>query len=139
MSMKPDITTPKCPFCAEAPSLQPRTARYRRGDRTLAMDSWIWQCESGCVDPDSGAAPFQFTSPPLMKWTDARARTQWEERFGEPMPPSRRGRRKGPSRSVRVPVMFTPDEIEKLDRIRGERSRSEFLRSVLDGDERKTG
>jgi hypothetical protein len=137
--MKPELPVPKCPSCTEPPALVPRTSRYRRGDQILSIDGWIWQCTAQCLDPHSGATSFLFTSPPLMKWSDAQARAAWQERFHEPMPPSRRGRRKGPSRSVRVPVMFTPDEIEELDRIRGERSRSEFLRSVLEQRERKTG
>jgi hypothetical protein len=66
-----------------------------------------------------------------MEWEEAQARVLWEQHFGEPMPPSERGKHPGPHRTVRIPVMLTPEEAERLDRIRGEKTRSEFLRQVI--------
>jgi hypothetical protein len=139
MTMKPKLKPANCPFCNAAAQLVEHVTRYRRGDRVLAVDTWTWECVSGCAGPDGGEAPFRFSEPRLMKLTDERAAAAWLERFGEPMPPSRRGQRRGQRRTVRVPVMLTPAEAERLDRIRGDASRSEFLRGALSGGDRKVG
>ena len=55
----------------------------------------------------------------------------WEARFGEPMPPSARRRRREPPRTERVPVMLTRAELERLDARRGGLTRSEYLRRGL--------
>ena len=66
-----------------------------------------------------------------MEWEEAQAREAWSIRFGEPMPPSERGKHPGPHRTVRVPVMLTPKEAAQLDEVRGTWSRSEFLRQAI--------
>ena len=66
-----------------------------------------------------------------MAWTETQARLAWQERFGEPLPPSRRGRRTDDPRVVRVPVLLTEQEAELLDEQRGELSRGEFLRQAI--------
>lgn len=128
-----------CSACGNPATLVPRAARFRRGDRVLAMEGWIWECTSGCADPMDGSLPYQFTTFELMSWEDARAREEWKTRFGEPMPPSRRARLPDDQRSLRVSLLLTPDEAERLDRLRGEMSRSEFLRKAIDISDRKTG
>ena len=108
----------------------PYIRHYRRGDRVLMVDTGMWEC-SDCHDPFTGERPFQFADTPLMRWTDSRADELWRERFGEPLPPSERGKRKGPHRTLRIPVMLTPDELARLDEVRGNLTRSEFLRRTL--------
>jgi hypothetical protein len=63
----------------------------------------------------------------------------WLERYGAPMPPSRRARRPSERRTVRVPVLLTPTEARRLDQARGERSRGAFLRQLLQDPQRRTG
>lgn len=137
--MKPELPSTACPLCNGSATLEQRTTRYRRGDRVLAVDTWTWQCSSGCADPTNGEVPYRFMDPLLLRWNDDRAKESWLEQFGDPMPESRRGRRRGERRTVRVPVMLTPSEARRLDRLRGDASRSEFLRQQLSGKERKTG
>ena len=137
--MKPDLNPATCPSCGTTAVLVAHTTRFRRGGQTLVVDTWTWACQSGCSDPTTGEAPYHFTVPALMKWTDKRAQQLWQDRFGMPMPASRRGRRPGQNRSVRVPVMLTPKEADQLDELRGGRSRSEFLRDAIHQPSRKTG
>lgn len=137
--MKPDVPMTTCPLCKAPATLEQRATRYRRGDRVLAVDTWAWQCSSECADPATGESPYRFLDPPLLRWNDDFAKEAWLEQFGDPMPESRRGRRRGEKRTVRVPVMLTPSEAKRLDRLRGAATRSEFLRKQLSGKERKTG
>lgn len=139
MTMKPQLQPPTCPFCKAPATLHERETRYRRDDQVLAVQTWTWACSTGCADPDTGDQPFRFVDPHLMRWNDQQAKEAWLARFGAPMPPSRRGQRRGEKRTVRVPVMLTPSEAEQLDRIRGDTSRSEFLREALQPKKRKTG
>lgn len=90
----------------------------------------MWEC-ADCADPFTGQQPFRFADVALMKWTDARAAELWQERFGEPLPPSERGRHPGPHRTMRIPVLLTPDEVARLDEVRGDLTRSEFFRRTL--------
>ncbi|NOY25349.1 MAG: hypothetical protein GXP62_05700 [Oligoflexia bacterium] len=137
--MKPQVPPPLCPFCNNPATLQQRLTRYRRGDMELAVHTWTWLCAEGCADPDTGQPPYIFLDPPLMRWNDQLAHRAWLHHYGEPMPPSRRGQRRGEKRTVRIPVLLTPTEAERLDKLRGDVSRSEFLRLALDPDHRKTG
>lgn len=137
--MKPDLTPPDCPYCRKPASLEPTSTRYRRGNRTVTVPGWTWQCSDGCEHPDAPGAAFRFSDSALMRWTDGEAARLWQLEFGEAMPPSRRGKRRAPKRSVRVPVMLTEAEAKRLDRLRGDRTRSEFLRDALQPSGRKTG
>jgi hypothetical protein len=94
------------------------------------VDTGLWECPGEHGDPFTGERPFRFADPPLLRWTDDQARELWLDRFGEEMPPSERGRRAGPRRTVRVPVMLTPQEAAQLDELRGRLTRSEYLRRV---------
>jgi hypothetical protein len=106
--MKPDLSAPPCSGCEQPAFLVPKLTRFRRGDRVLPVEGWIWQCPSGCTDPDDGTTPYQFSTFELMEWEEGQARQLWQERFGESMPPSQRGRRPEVQRTVRVPVLLTP-------------------------------
>lgn len=126
-----DLTPPECAGCGGAARLVPRLTRVRRRERVVAFESWTWECPGDCPDPFTGERPFRFADPPLLRWEDERAGEAWQERYGEPIPPSERGKHPGPHRTVRVPVMLTPAEAARLDAIRGDLSRSEFLRQNL--------
>lgn len=137
--MKPNLSAPPCSGCEQPAVLVPKLTRFRRGDRVLPVDGWIWQCPSGCADPDDGTTAYQFSTFELMEWEEGQARQVWQERFGEPMPPSQRGRSPEVQRTVRVPVLLTPAEAERLDRLRGDRPRGEFLRQLLQDPHRRAG
>ena len=122
-----DLPVPVCSECGRPTRLVPYTRSYRRGSRVLAVESGSWEC-ANCADPFTGDRPFRFTDAALMHWTDDQAAELWRERFGEPMPPSERGKRVLPPRTERVPVLLTQAELERLDAKRGTLSRSEYLR-----------
>lgn len=121
-------TTAACPFCNQPARLVMRPARVRRGDRVLPVELETWECSAGCTGPE-GESPFRFVDRPLGRRNDEAAREAWESTFGEPMPEARRPGRKPPEkRDVPVHVMLTHTEVEELDRLRGEVSRSQFIR-----------
>lgn len=123
-----DFEAPACPYCQEPAILSSRVTRYRRGQRELPVKTGYWECPSGCEGPD-GSMPFCFEDPQLLRANDEKTRAAWLDRFGEPMPPSRRpGRKPAERRSTRVQVRLTPSERLQLDRDRGDASRSAFLR-----------
>jgi hypothetical protein len=125
-----DLTPPECTECGQLARLVPYVRSYRRGGRVLAVESGTWEC-AGCPDPLTGARPFRFADAPLLRWTDARAAELWSERFGEPLPPSERGKRSKPPRTERVPVMLTLAELARLDAKRGDLTRSDYLRKAI--------
>ncbi len=137
--MKPNLSAPNCSGCNMPAELVPKVTRFRRGGRVLPVDGYVWQCPSVCVDPEDGSSPYQFSSFELMEWEEARAGEVWRERFGEPMPASRRGRGPDEQRTVRVPVLLTPGEAQRLDSLRGDRPRGEFLRRLLAEPGRRAG
>lgn len=129
--MKPDLTPPPCPGCQAAAELVPKRSRFRRRDKLLAIDSWTWQCPGDCPDPFTGERPLRFADPPLLRWEEDQAKEAWRTRYDEPMPVSERGQHPGPHRTVRIPVLLTPAEAARLDQVRGDLSRSDFLRRAL--------
>jgi hypothetical protein len=137
--MKPKIKPPLCSECSKAARLVPKVTRFRRGDRVLPFDGFVWQCTGDCADPLDGATPYRFSTLELMEWEEAHAAEAWLQRFGEPMPPSQRGRHPEEQRTVRVPVLLTPTEADRLDALRGGRPRGEFLRQLLQDPVRRTG
>ena len=135
--MKPELPPPSCSGCGRPAHLVARATRFRRGERVLLFDGWIWECPSGCPDPGSGDVPYQFSTFTLMEWEEEQARLLWRERYGEPMPPSQRAHSPQRQRRVRVPVLLTSAEAERLDRARGNRTRSEYLRLALEEVQKK--
>lgn len=137
--MKPTFPPPQCSGCGEAARLVPKITRFRRGDRVLPFDGYVWSCPAACVDPHDGSTPYLFSNFELMEWEEVQARQLWLEHFGEAMPPSQRGRRPEEQRTVRVPLLLTPAEAERLDALRGNRPRAEFLRQLLQEPVRRAG
>lgn len=127
--MKPSrpVTCEQHPCAA---TLQTRTARVRRGDRSTTTPSLYWSCAS-CVDPVEGG-PLEFVDAELMARNDEAAVRAWEESFGEPLPPARRpGRKPVEPHTERVVLLLTETELTRLDKARGELSRSEYIRALL--------
>lgn len=121
--------TPKCPYCKTTARLVLRPVRVKRGDRVLSVDLETWECVTGCAAPD-GPPPFRFVEQVVAHRNTERVRERWLAEFGEPLPEARRPGRKPPERrSVPVHVLLTPSEARELDRLRGEESRSEYIRS----------
>ncbi len=137
--MKPNFPAPRCAVCDSPAVLVPKLTRFRRGERVLPYEGFIWECATACPDPVDGLAPYQFSTMELMEWEEARAAEAWLERFGEPMPEPQRARKAEDRRTVRVPVLLTPAEAERLDELRGERARGEFLRQLLTQPKRRAG
>lgn len=125
--MKPCI----CPMC-QKPALEVRTIlRYRRGDRVLPVETRQWQCPSGCAGP-GGEVPYVFADLATMKNNEARAKEQWKARFGEDMPlPRRAGRPTADPHTERLQVRLSKAELDGLDAVRGELSRSDFVRLAV--------
>ena len=68
-----------------------------------------------------------------MKANEAALAAAWQAKYGEDLPPSGRpGRKTDNPRTERVAVLLTPEELERVDARRGARSRSQFLREVID-------
>ena len=128
---KPDLKPPRCESTGRPADLVPFPFRVRRGERTLSVTGWIWNCPD-CRDPMDGSSPWEFTDPAVGQVNQLIAEQSWQETFGEPLPPSARGRKNRPLRLVRVPVLMTEDEARRLDDIRGDLTRSEFLRRSVD-------
>ena len=125
------ITPVLCPACNEPADLVSRPASYRRGSDVLNVDVLRWQCTSGCAVPGSGE-PYRFADPQLMRLNDSNARKRWRQQFGEEMPPAGRpGRKPSEPRDRRVPILLTRSELELLDSVRGDLSRSAVLRQAL--------
>jgi len=130
--MTPDLQPPLCSGCRQAATLVPKITRFRRGDRVMPFEGFLWQCPISCRDPADGTAPYRFSTFELMRWEEERAAHEWTERFGEPMPPSQRARLPRDQRTVRLPILLTRAEAERLDRLRGDRSRADFIRGLIE-------
>jgi hypothetical protein len=90
-----------------------------------------WRCPNKCADPD-GKGVFTFADAALLASNDHKAEEAWRKTFGEPMPPSgRRGRPSDDPRTERVQIRLSESDVELLDEVRGEESRSEFLRKAI--------
>lgn len=127
-----DLTTPACnhPDCAV--TLVPRTCMGRRGDRTVTYEGRGWRC-SRCADPDTGQPPLEFVDAQLVKANEAALAHAWRDKYDEELPPSGRpGRKTDNPRTERVAVLLTPEELDRVDARRGSRSRSDFLREVIE-------
>ncbi len=128
--MLSDLIPPTCTECETPVRLVPYLRHYRRAGQMLAVETGMWEC-ARCADPLTGDRPFRFADANLLQWTDARAGALWRERFGEGMPPSERGKHPGPHRTERIPVMLTPEEVSRLDAVRGDLTRSEYFRRAI--------
>ncbi len=117
-----------CPYCGTAATLVDREFRVRRGDRVAPALLPTWECRTGCTN-EAGVAPFRFATPSLASLERARMEVAWLETYGEALPAvTPPGRKPAEKRSVPVHVLLTPTELRLLDRLRGPRSRSEFIR-----------
>lgn len=125
------MKSPICPVC-QRPAVEARTTiRFRRGSRVLPVETRQWRCPGDCVGP-RGERPFVFADLATMKANEAKARAEWEARYGEPMPPARRGGRPSEEpHDERLQVRLTSAELEALDAARGEVSRSDFVRMFV--------
>lgn len=119
---------PVCPVCQKPAVETTATIRFRRGSRVLPVETRQWRCPAECVGP-KGEVPFVFADLATMKENEARAKAEWQARFGEAMPRAGRGGRPTEDpHDERLQVRLTAAEIEALDVARGEVSRSEFVR-----------
>ena len=127
-----ELTPVLCPACGQQAEVVSRQTSYRRGTNVITLEVLRWQCSSGCTVPGTGE-PYRFADPQLMRQNDLKARELWREQFDEAMPPPGRPGRKTPeARDHRVPVLLTRSELQLLDQVRGDLSRSAVLRRALD-------
>lgn len=125
------MTPPPCAHGACAATLQTRTAMARRGDRVVSYEAQLWRCDR-CGDPVTGASPLEFVDAPLMRANDTALAAAWQAKYAEPLPATGRpGRRTDAPHTERVAVLFTPDELARIDEARGQTTRSEFVRELV--------
>ena len=111
-------------------TLYERMMQIRRGTRVLEVPRAFWRC-SVCRDPITGS-PLEVVDAVLAARNEEVARLEWRNRFGEELPaPLPPGRRLGKAREQRVTILLTDDEVADLDRLRGQRTRSEFIRETM--------
>lgn len=113
-------------------TLHERTMQIRRGTRVLEVPRAYWRCAE-CRDPLTGG-PLEVVDGSLAARNEEVVRRGWRHRFGEELPaPLSPGRRPGKTREQRVTILLTDDEVADLDRLRGQRTRSEFIRETMLG------
>jgi len=85
------------------------------------------------IDPETGEKGFEFTTLEQARAADARIAERWQAKYGGPLPPKRGPgpRPSGDSRKRTVTVRLSEEEIEALDRARGDLGRSEFIRGLV--------
>lgn len=112
------------------PTLQPRPAQVRRGARVAEFERVYWRC-SRCRDPLTGE-PLEVADAAVSARNEHAAGEAWRAKFGEELPRAiPPGRKPGNPREQRVTVLLTEDELAVLDRQRGKRSRSDFIREAV--------
>ncbi len=127
-----DLSVPTCNHPECVPALVTRACTGRRGTRTVAYEGHGWRC-SRCADPDTGEAPLEFVDAQLMHRNEEALRAAWRQKFGEELPPSGRpGRKTDQPRTERVAVLLTTEDLDQIDAWRGGRSRSEFVRDIIE-------
>lgn len=125
------MTNTPCPLCDAPARLVANSMRFRRGDRVLAVEVQQWECTGTCRDPE-GSEPYRFADLALVRANEARARAAWMAHFGEEMPaPKRAGRPTDSPQTERLQVRVTQDDLSLIDKLRGELSRSEFVRRAF--------
>ena len=88
----------------------------------------FWVCDR-CADPETGQPPLVFADAEVSEQQAVLIQAAWQEKYGEPLPPRQPpGRKPEELKEERVQVLFTASELARLDRVRGEKSRSEFIR-----------
>ncbi len=104
-----------------------RAVQVRRGNRVVETRRSYRRCER-CRDPDTGDA-YEFVDAELMARNDEAASEAWRVKFGEALPSAGpRGRPTRQPRVERVTVLLTSSELAEIDRDRGPRTRSDFIR-----------
>lgn len=78
---------PRCLSCGKETPLKAETSVYRRGWRTVEVETHFWECPTGCSDP-MGEAPFRFRNATLLRANDQAAREAWWAKYKEEMPDS---------------------------------------------------
>jgi hypothetical protein len=73
-----------CTYCQKPAVRKPHTWKFKRGDKSVEVQSDYWECTSNCMGPD-GVMPFSWLGPLLMKECDDKIAIAW----GEPLPPRR--------------------------------------------------
>lgn len=121
--------THPCPSCGKPCSLRAYPHTVRRGTRTVSLDWHEYACGHGCLAEDG--EPLSFVTEAVGEADRAAADAAWREKYAEALPPPGRAgrpRRAGMPSTERVPVKFTREELEEIDRRRGDLSRSAFVR-----------
>jgi len=122
--------THRCPSCGKPCTRSTYRHTVRRGDRSLALDWHQFVCGHGCLSETDDDA-LTFVTAAVAEADRVATEAAWKGKYLEPIPPP--GRAGRPRRSVgptdeRVPVKFTREELQEIDRRRGDLSRSAFVR-----------
>lgn len=128
-----------CPSCGAPAPLVPYTHLVKRGDRSVTVTWYQHVCQGECRSERDGG-PFEFVTADVHDANVKAAQDAWATKYGEPLPPPGKPGRptRGAAKSTeRVHVLFTPDELEEIDRRRGDLSRSEYVRTATLGGRRR--
>ena len=124
-----------CPSCGTPCLLKPYPHTIRREKKSVSLNWHHHVCTSGCRSERDGQ-PLSFVTAEVSERDRGVAERAWQAKYNESLPPAGRPGRPhrvdGPS-SERVPVRFTPDELEEIDRRRGDMSRSAYVRQAALG------
>ena len=131
------ITCPPCPYCGAETRLIRIPTRVKRGERVLSVPLETFECRSTCRSEDR-SRPFAFINQVLGRANDAQIKQAWLDAFGEEIPaPLRPGRKSPEPRNQTIQLRLSSRELREIDRLRGELTRSEYIRSqALAGDRR---
>lgn len=74
-----------CTGCKSPATLRKSRSVYRRGGRSVEIETECWGCPGDCPSPD-GDKPFEWYVPSQLKANDEKVRKAWKEKYGEEMP-----------------------------------------------------
>lgn len=124
--------TTTCRRCGGERTLVEREERVVRGERVSRYLAQYWRC-ARCRDPETGEEPYLSADRTLLERNVQAAKDAWQAQFGEPLPPKGRPGRPPAGDAPRdkvVTIRMSRSELERIDRARGDRSRSDFLRDA---------
>ncbi len=119
-----------CPLCGAPMEVAPQRRRIRRGERDLSFQAPAWVCGN---HPDLPGGRYVLVDPAQMRASEAASRLAWRGEFGEELPRvSPSGRPPGDDRlERRVELRMSDPESRMLDELRGDGSRSDYLRHLV--------
>lgn len=79
--------TAECPLCKGAVIERSGLSTYRRGAKSVTVQTLHWECSGSCIGP-AGEKPFHYHDARQMQRNDEEARQVWKKNYQEEMPQS---------------------------------------------------